>query len=210
MSKIEIVLTLPATEREKMEEILHDYDLVIGPFGQESEKDLTDFLNSKLPYLRAVSLESNHQIFLYLAPENSGWLIEQINRHSHQGLSKHCLSGLVLDTKDYPGSLPQLWAEASSFGGKRFLLHTKKTDVYCRPFLEQVEQSPWYGIILRSAEENTRGRFHQTIIFLHITRNTFKLQTPIWTELFLAEEERESVLRAGGRGFYTQSESLKR
>lgn len=210
MSKIEIVLTLPSTDRKKMEEILHDYDLVIGPFDQDSDQELTDFLANKLPYLTAVSLECNRQIFLYLAPEKSGWLIEQINRHSHQGLSQYRLSGLVLDTKDYHGSLPQLWAEASSFRGKKFLLHTKRSDAYCRHFLEQAEQSPWHGIILSSESDSLRGRFHQTIIFLHIARNTFNLQTPIWTELFFTEEERDSVVRAKGNGFYTSDQSLKK
>lgn len=209
MSKIVTVFTAGDTCLSDMEKTAQSCDLAVGPFSKDNEKELVDFLTNKLFKLRAICRQGGHRLSLHFKANSNGWLLETINRYSHLGLTPFCIDGLILESTNYEGSLLQLWAETTSFSGKKVLMHTKRSEEYCKNLFEEMSQCKWGGLYIKVEGTDESDRYNQTIALLQIGKNSFKIEIPIWTELFSSERMNSGVQSAKSDGFHIKFDDLR-
>jgi hypothetical protein len=208
MAKIVTVFTRPESELQEMEDAASLYHTAIGPFSEGDEAKLTEFLATKLHRLRAICHKgTHHQLSLFLKPRTNGWLIEQINRHSHQGLNSICLSSLVLDFSDYKGSLTELSKEAMAFSGKKFLWHKIRAAKSLHTILNQIDETDLSGIYLGTSDLDEHLDYNLTVGHLSEC-GIYGLSLPVWTPYFKEEGRRKNAVFLGSRGHHANLDQL--
>ncbi len=190
------------TPQHQLEQLLEQYDLVIGPLLPSNHEVFNDFIALVLPTLVEKALKERRQIYLHLKPTKLGWLIEQINQSRYRGLNQQNLNGLVLDSSDYRGSLRQLSVEASSFEGEKLLLYRKRSTEYCESFLRQAQSGVWSGLFLFAEGLEETDRYNQSTAVLKNAHRPHR-QEKIWVEWFSNHSLCINTTFLGADGFYT-------
>jgi hypothetical protein len=208
MGKISTVFAPFSTSEEELIRIVTKHNLAIGPFGDNNSAELEEFLRNKLHKVRCAAHNgSNHSIYLLLRPSRTGNLIETINLHKHLGLIPSYIQGLVLDSTEYSGSIPELFGEASSFGGSKFFWYSSSNGSLTSK-LDQIKQrNDCSGIFIQVDNPEQVTRYRETVGLLTEAKIA-RIDIPIWTQYFKAESLRANMIFLGSWGHHATPASL--
>jgi hypothetical protein len=202
MATIQTVFTAPSASMADLEAAIEKRPLALGPFGQNDEARLRDFLARQLRQLRSLGQKHDHSLRLYLEPTELGWLAKSIERLRMDGLNHNNFDGLILNSGSYQGDMSNLWAEASAFLGPKFLRYAKSSSIYCEDFLREVKRNDWDGLYVGIEGNEEFDYYNQTLALLHIAREVLRLKIPIWVSYFSTESLRCNTVLLGSQGFY--------